>query len=65
MANRARAPQKNKPRAGEGAGLVAGAAQQAPLAGRDGYFFAALACAIAAWAAARRATGTRNGEHET
>lgn len=44
-----------------------------PLAGeRKGYFFLALAAAaalrfssIAAWAAARRATGTRNGEQLT
>jgi len=29
------------------------------------FFFAARFSSIAAWAAARRATGTRKGEHET
>ena len=64
----ARIPKNKKPRAGEGAGALKQRAQ-ARLRPYEltAYFLAAAAFAsvTAAWAAARRATGTRNGEQET
>ena len=63
-----RVPKNKKPRAGEGAGALKQRAQ-ARLRPYEltAYFLAAAAFAsvTAAWAAARRATGTRNGEQET
>ena len=68
--------QKKQPRAGVGAGLFGRAVQDTAPTGCGGgaaggrartvhFFFADFSSATAAWAAARRATGTRKGEHET
>gem|GEM_PF-5361022 len=57
----------NKPRAGETRGSHERLQPKAWSLQLMAYFFTALACssATAAWAAARRATGTRNGEQLT
>ena len=59
-----RAPKRNPPNAADGTPPKA-AHGTPPLGWRRDYLSRVSVEAIAAWAAARRATGTRNGEHET